>query len=142
MTNAQMTKEIQSPNGVVYPLGEGEAFVFEERVFDLEERTARFGESIIGFCKTVPLGPITTPLVSQIVRSAGSVGANYCEADNAVSKKEFRQKIGTCQKEARETKHWLRMIATAAPTHKDTARPLWQEARELHLIFSAILRKE
>jgi four helix bundle protein len=142
MTNAQMTKEVQSPNSVVYPLGEGQSFAFEERIFDLEERTAKLGESIIEFCKTVPLSVITTPLVSQLVRSAGSVGANYCEADNAVSKKEFRQKIGTCQKEARETKHWLRMIATAVPTHKENARPLWQEARELHLIFSAILRKE
>jgi four helix bundle protein len=142
MTNAQMTKEIQSPNEVVYPLGDGQSFPFEERVFDLEERTAKFGESIIQFCKTMPLNPITTPLVSQIVRSSGSVGANYCEADNAVSKKEFRQKIGTCQKEARETKHWLRMIAAATPTHKETARTLWQEARELHLIFSSILRKE
>jgi four helix bundle protein len=142
MTNAQMTKEIQSPNLVIYPVGEGVSFAFEERAFDLEERTARFGESIIQFCKTVPMNPITTPLISQIVRSSGSVGANYCEADNAVSKKEFRQKIGTCQKESRETKHWLRMIAAAAPSHKEAARPLWQEARELHLIFSAILRKE
>jgi four helix bundle protein len=142
MTNAQMTKEIQSPNPMVYPLVDGQSFAFEERVFDLEERTAKFGESIIQFCKSVPMNPVTTPLISQIVRSAGSVGANYCEADNAVSKKEFRQKIGTCQKEARETKHWLRMIAAAAPSHKETARLLWQEAKELHLIFSAILRKE
>jgi four helix bundle protein len=142
MTNAQMTKEIQSPNPMVYPLLDGQSFAFEERVFDLEERTAKFGESIIQFCKTVPMSPIATPLISQVVRSAGSVGANYCEADNAVSKKEFRLKIGTCQKEARETKHWLRMIAAAAPTHKEQARTLWQEARELHLIFSAILRKD
>lgn len=142
MTNAQMTKEVQSPNPMVYPLVDGQSFAFEERVFDLEERTAKFGESIIEFCKTVPFGPITTPLISQVVRSSTSVGANYCEADNAVSKKEFRQKIGTCQKEARETKHWLRMIATATPTHKEAARTLWHEARELHLIFSAILRKE
>jgi four helix bundle protein len=80
-------------------------------------------------------------LISQIVRSSSSVGANYCEADNAVSKREFRQKIGSCQKEARETKHWLRMIASADPSQKEAARKIWQEARELHLIFSAILRK-
>lgn len=142
MTTAQMTKEIQSPNAEVYPIREAESFVFEERAFDLEERTARFGESVIQFCKTIDFNSITSPLISQIVRSGTSVGANYCEADNAVSKKEFRQKIGTCQKEARETKHWLRMIAAAVPSHKETARSLWQEARELHLIFSAILRKE
>ena len=137
-----MTEEVQSPNAVVYPLLDGQSFAFEERVFDLEERTARLGESVIAFCKTLPMNPITTPLISQIVRTSGSVGANYCEADNAVSKKEFRQKIGTCQKEARETKHWLRLIAAAEPAHNDRARTIWQEARELHLLFSSILRKE
>jgi four helix bundle protein len=143
MTTAQITNEKQSPNvGMVYPLPEGQSFAFEEPAYDLEERTACFGESVIGFCKKVPFTAVTTPLISQIVRSATSVGANYCEADNAVSKKEFRQKIATCQKEARETKHWLRMIATADPTQKESARKIWQEARELHLIFSAILRKE
>jgi four helix bundle protein len=80
-------------------------------------------------------------LISQIVRSGGSVGANYCEADDAVSKKEFRQKIGTCRKEAKETKYWIRIIVAAVPTVRDEARILWQEAKELHLIFCAILRK-
>ncbi len=56
-------------------------------------------------------------------------------------KKEFLNKIGTCKKEARETKHWLRMVATAEPGLKADARPLWQEAKELHLIFAAIMRK-
>ena len=112
----------------------------EQREFNLEERTARFGESIIKFCKGIHSGSVTTPLISQLVRSGTSIGANFCEADNAVSKKEFRLKIGTCQKEARETKHWLRMMAAAAPEHKESARLLWQEARELHLVFSAILR--
>ena len=126
---------------MVYPLLEAQSFAFEERAFDLEERTARFGESVVHFCKKISFTAITSPLISQIVRSATSVGANYCEADNAVSKKEFRLKIATCQKEARETKHWLRMIAAADPTQKEPARTIWQEARELHLIFSAILRK-
>jgi four helix bundle protein len=127
---------------MMYPMGDGQAFTFEDRVFDLEERTARFGESIIEFCKKIPLNPITSPLISQVVRSGTSIGANYCEADNAVSKKEFRLKIGTCQKEAKETKHWLRMIAAADSTHKEQARVLWHETRELHLIFCAIRRKE
>jgi four helix bundle protein len=68
------------------------------------------------------------------------VGANYCEADDAGSKKDFRHKIGICRKESRETKHWLRMIATAAPETKDEARILWHEAKELHLIFAKIWR--
>ncbi|WP_202947254.1 four helix bundle protein [Zavarzinella formosa] len=78
--------------------------------YDLEERTAKFGECVISFCKSVPKNVITLPLIGQLVRSATSVGANYCEADESVSKKEFRQKIGYCTKEARETKHWLRMM--------------------------------
>ena len=112
-----------------------------QRKFDLEERTACFGESVIAFVKTIAFNPINSPLISQVVRSATSVGANYCEADDAVSKKEFFQKIGTCKKEARETKHWLRMLAAAEPEKKTKARPLWQEARELHLIFTAILNR-
>jgi len=67
-------------------------------------------------------------------------GANYCEADDAVSKKEFRLRCGTCKKEARETKYFLRMIVRAVPELKSQARPLWQEAKELHLVFAKIWR--
>ena len=111
------------------------------RKYDLEERTAKFGEAVIVFCKSVHKDPITIPLISQLVRSSTSIGANYCEADGAVSKKEFRHKIATCRKEAHETKHWLRMIAAANDTQWEQARKLWSEARELHLIFAAIYRK-
>ncbi|MGH9807094.1 MAG: four helix bundle protein, partial [Terriglobia bacterium] len=111
------------------------------KAFDLEERTARFGEAVIAFCKSLPWNVITLPLIDQLIRSGPSVGANYCEADDAVSRKEFRQKIGTCKKESRESKHWLRMIATAVPERKDEARVLWKEANELLLIFATIFRK-
>jgi four helix bundle protein len=111
-------------------------------VFDLEERTAKYGEAIIAFAKRLPHTPVVLPLISQIVRSGTSIGANYCEADDAESKKDFRHKIGICKKETRETKHWLRMIASAASDAKDEARILWQEAKELHLIFAAILRSK
>ena len=110
------------------------------RVFDLEERTAKFGEAVIDFAKTIPLGPLTNRLVDQLVGCGTSVGANYCEADDAVSKKEFLVKINTCRKEARETKFFLRMIVRALPNLKPPARLLWQEAKELHLIFSKIRR--
>ena len=109
--------------------------------FDLEERTAVFGEAVIRFAKTIPKNPVTTPLISQLVRAGTSVGANYCEADDAVSKKDFKNKIGFCRKEARETKLWLRLIAAAEPDLKTEARKLWHEAKELHLIFAAIWRK-
>jgi four helix bundle protein len=109
--------------------------------FDLEGRTAQFGELVIHFARAIAKNPITTPLISQLVRAGTSVGANYCEADDAVSKKDFKNKIGICRKEARETKLWLRLIAAAEPDLKTEARKLWHEAKELHLIFAAIWRK-
>lgn len=114
----------------------------DKGVFDLHERTACFGELIISFAKSLPHDRVLAPLIPQLVRSGTSVGANYCEADDAVSKKEFFHKIGTCKKESRETKYWLRMIVAAEPDCKDNARKLWQEAKELHLIFAAIFRKK
>ena len=112
----------------------------EKRVYDLEERTARFGEAIIDFARTIPQDAVTNRLIGQLVGAATSVGANYLEADDAVSKKEFLKNIGTCRKEARETKHFLRMIVRAVPKSKPRARILWTEARELNLIFSRIWR--
>ena len=108
--------------------------------YNLEARTAKFGEAIIAFAKAIPQNAITWPLISQLVRAGTSVGANYCEADDAESKKDFRHKINTCRKEARETKHWLRMIVAADKSLRSQAQPLWQEAKELNLIFSAIFR--
>jgi len=113
-----------------------------KRVYDLEERTARFGEAVIDFAKTIPQDAVTNRLISQLVGAATSVGANYVEADDAVSKKEFLKNIGTCRKEARETKHFLRMVVRAVPGLKPEARQLWKEARELHLIFSKIWRSK
>jgi len=111
-----------------------------KRKYDLEERTARFGERIIEFAKSLPRNPINDRLIGQLVDSGTSIGANYMEADGAESKKDFRHKIGICRKESKETKHWLRMIAKANPTRLDECRELWQEAQEFTLIFSAIRR--
>jgi four helix bundle protein len=111
-------------------------------VYDLEERTARFGEAVIDFVKQIPQDAVTSRLINQLVGAATSVGANYVEADDAVSKKEFLKNIGTCRKEARETKHFLRMIVRAVPELKPQARTLWLEAKELNLIFSKIWRSK
>jgi four helix bundle protein len=111
-----------------------------DKPYDLEERTAKSGEAVIGFAKKVPVNLATEPLISQVVRCATSVGANFCEADDAGSKKEFRYRISLCKREARETKHWLRTIAAAAPEVCEEARSHWREAKELHLIFAAIHR--
>ena len=143
-----MTKSENSPNqsdGASW--NDGAASVVREepgetRVYDLEERTARFGEAVIDFAKTVPQDAVTNRLVGQLVGAATSVGANYVEADDSVSKKEFLKNIGTCRKEARETKHFLRMIVRAVPELKPEARKLWTEARELNLIFSKIWRNK
>jgi four helix bundle protein len=109
--------------------------------FDLHDRNACFGEKVILFAKTLPATPMMAPLIPQLVRSGTSVGANYCEADDAFSKKEFYHRIGICRKEASESKYWLRMIVVADPLCKDEARKLWPEAKELHLIFAAIFRR-
>ena len=111
-----------------------------DKTFDLEERTAVFGETVIDFVKELPHDRINDVLARQIIRSGTSIGANYMEADGASTKKDFRHKLSICRKEAKETKHWLRMIAKANPDNKDTCKKLWLEAQELTLIFSAILK--
>ncbi|MCX6718289.1 MAG: four helix bundle protein [Candidatus Staskawiczbacteria bacterium] len=107
--------------------------------YDLEERTAKFGEDMVDFVKTIEKSEINRPLINQIIRSATSIGANYMEANGAGSKKDFRNKICICKKEARETKYWLRIISKANSEKLDNCRLLWQEAHELTLIFSKII---
>ncbi len=111
-----------------------------EKKFDLEERTAKFGENVIELCKLIPLNPITQPIIKQLIRAATSVGANYSEADCAETRKDFEHKIGICKKESRESKHWLRKAAKAVPELSDKAKVLWQEAVELNLIFTSIVK--
>ncbi len=113
----------------------------KEKIYDLEERTARFGEDIIDFAKKIPKNVITIPLISQLIKAGTSVGSNYCEADCAESRKDFEHKLGISKKESKESKHWLRMIAKAVPELKDDARKLWQESNELQRIFISIIKK-
>ncbi len=109
--------------------------------YDLEERTAKFGEDVIRFCKSLPSNEITRPIINQLIKCGTSVGANYCEADDAESSKDFKHKIGICKKESRECKHFLRMAVVACPDFKVQARLLWVEAKELNLIFNSIYKK-
>jgi four helix bundle protein len=95
---------------------------------------------VIDFLKKVPVNQVTRRLIDQLSGAGTSVGANYCEADDAPSKKSYENSIATCKREAREAKFFIRMIAKAVPELKEEARPLWQEAKELHLIFSKIYR--
>jgi len=110
--------------------------------YDLEERTALFGEEIVRFAKTIPRDPGNDRLINQVVGAGTSVGANYCEASESVSKKDFLNIIGRCAKEAKETRFFLRMIAAAEPPLVVPARKLYREANELLLIFSSMRRKK
>ncbi len=107
--------------------------------YNLEKRTAEFGENVIEFVRSLKKDIVSIPIISQLVRSATSIGANYMEANGASSKKDFRNKIYICKKESRETKYWLQMIAKADSMAKESARTLWKEVHELTLIFSKIL---
>ena len=100
---------------------------FSNNNYDLEERTAVFGENIIVLCKSIPKTDINRPLVNQFIRSGTSIGANYCEANGVSSKRDFRNKIYICKKEAQETRHWLRMLAKAYDDENQikTIRELW-----------------
>ena len=112
-----------------------------EKKYDLEERTAKFAEKIIDLVKKLPKTEFNKRMIEQVVASAGSIGANYCEANEAESKTDFVHKIGICKKETKETKHWIRLLAYANPVFKEDFRRLWREAEELLLIFSGIIRR-
>lgn len=109
--------------------------------YDLEERTARFAEKIIELCKKAPKNIVTIPIIHQLIKSGTSIGANYCEANGASSKRDFRNKIFTCKKEPKETKYWLRMLVKAVEEISEECRVLWKEAQEFTLIFSSIAGK-
>lgn len=124
MTNDQSNPNSQNP----------------KQKYDLEERNAKFSENIIDFSRKLSQDTITRPIISQLVRSGTSIGANYCEADEASSKKDFLNKIAIAKKETKETKYWLRIIAHTLPEFKEETENLWKEAQELNLILAAIIR--
>lgn len=105
------------------------------KIYDLEERTEVFGEGVITFCKTLEQDAISRPLITQIVKSATSIGANYAEANNGSSERDFKNKILISKKEAQETKHWVRMLSSCFPEKKELLRKYWTEAHELLLIL-------
>lgn len=154
-----MPKEIRNLKSETVPLFDGEfvddsafwrwgddsanevSIIHDAPPRDLMERTAEFGEAIIRFSKKIPHTAENTRLIGQLVGAATSIGANYCEADDSVSGKDFKKSIGTCRKEAKEAMFFLRMVAASEGVLKEEARVLWREAKELNLIFGAIWRK-
>jgi four helix bundle protein len=111
-----------------------------ENKYDLEDRTTQFSNELIVFCKSCPKDVITIPLINQLIRCGTSIGANYREANGASSKKDFQNKIFICKKEAKETLYWLELIGKAIDNEKQKQEcsKLWQETKELTLIFSKI----
>ena len=110
------------------------------RNFDLEERTAKFAEAVIDLTRKLSQEAVNVRLIEQAVGSAGSLGANYCEANEAESKRDFQHKISICKKEIKECRYWLRLLARANPNYKEELPVLWRESQELLLIFSKILK--
>lgn len=109
--------------------------------FDLGERTEKFARDIVCFAKKIPDSTITKQLIAQLIRSGTSIGANYCEADNAISRRDFYHKISICKKEARETIFWLKTFLAILPLNEFEIQKLQDEAKQLMLIFNAIYNK-
>jgi four helix bundle protein len=109
-----------------------------KKPYDLEDRTAQFSENLIDLCKKIPKTVLTNPIIDQLIRSGTSIGANYCEANGASSRKDFKNKIYICKKESKETKYWLRILARASTEFAGECRELWKEAQEFTMIFSKI----
>lgn len=108
---------------------------------NLEDRTTEFGKRVIRLCKALPKDSINYSLVSQIVRSSGSVGANYREANEAVGRKDFLHRLRIARKEAKETDHWLSLIEESNPEFGEKMKNLFQETKEIRNILSAIIDK-
>src|SRR3990167_2699354 len=112
-----------------------------EKKFDLEDRTLIFAKQIINFCKNLPNNTINFKLIDQIIRSAGSIGANYREANDSLGKKDFIHRLRISRKEAKETTFWLELILEANPNLRDNIDKLIDESRQLRNILSSIITK-
>ena len=114
----------------------------KNKPYDLEERTFQFAKSVRLFIKTLEMTIANIEDSKQVIRSSGSVGANYIEANEALSKKDFAYRVKICRKEAKESVYWLRLIhETNELPNDELVRELIQESTELKKIFSAIVEK-
>ena len=109
--------------------------------YDLEERTFKFARNAVRLCKGLPKTVIEGEIAKQLVRAATSVGANYIEANEALSKKDFLMRIKICRKEAKESGYWLRLIGVSNSNLKNQQEMLLKESIELTKIFGSILTK-
>ena len=109
--------------------------------YDLEDRTLEFGKRIIRLAKALPKNIVNFKLTDQVVRSGTSMGANYREANETETKKDFKYRIRICRKEGKETIYWLQLIIEANSEFEERVKPLLQETTELVKIFASILIK-
>ena len=109
--------------------------------YDLEERTLRFAKEVIEFVSTLPKIVANIEIMKQVIRSSGSVGSNYIEANEALSKKDFTMRVKICRKEAKESRYWLRLIEVSEEDAEKTRQSLVNEATELMKIFGSIVEK-
>ncbi|HLB51159.1 MAG TPA: four helix bundle protein [Patescibacteria group bacterium] len=112
-----------------------------KKKFDLEDRTLEFAKRVVRMCKELPTNTVNNKLIDQLIRSAGSVGANYREANDALGTKDFLMRLKISRKEAKETHFWLELIIEANPTLKNRIEGLFQESLELKKILSSIITK-
>lgn len=113
----------------------------EQKKYDLEERTFTFAKNVALSCHKIPKNIINIEYIKQVIRSSGSVGANYIEANESLSKKDFLMRIKICCKEAKESAYWLKLIIAINPKNYTDFNYLLQESIELKKIFSSILIK-
>jgi len=114
----------------------------QRKIYDLEERTLKFAERVRDFCLKLPKNAANNVYVPQLIRSGSSPGANYIEANESIGDKDFKMKIKTCRREAKESSYWLRLVITdSSSVMEDERAALRQEAKEFILIFTSILKK-
>lgn len=111
------------------------------RYRELENRTTEFAKRTIGVLQKLPRNRINDPMVSQAIRAAGSVGANYREANEALGKKDFVYRLRVARKEAKEAQYWFELLLEANPSQESPLTALLKEAGELRNILSAIINK-
>jgi four helix bundle protein len=114
----------------------------ETNKYDLEERTYRFAKEVTLFCKKLPYNSSNREYMTQIIRSSSSVGANYIEANEALSRKDFLMRVKICRKEAKESAYWLKLIIETNPADFiKEGTILKDESIELKKILSSIIGK-
>lgn len=112
-----------------------------EKKYDLEDRTLEYSKRVIRMCKALPKNMVNFNLTDQVMRSGTSMGANYREANETETKKDFQFRMRISRKEGKETEYWLELIIEANPELKERIKPLLQETKELIKIFAAIIEK-